>query len=100
MKYCTDDGKHIFDTEDELVKFEEELVEKEKKKQELRQQKENRLNAIYKASKDLEDMIKEYEKDYNEILPGKFIKIANRAQDFPIQDFPILERAPWWWLDW
>ena len=94
MKYCTDDGKHIFDTEDELIKFEEELVEKEKKKQELRQQKENRLNAIYKASKDLEDMIKEYEKDYKEIV------IKTGTSFVPDSAWKILSSYPRWWLNW
>ena len=94
MKYCTDDGKHIFDTEDELIKFEEELAEKEKKKQELRQQKENRLNAIYKASKDLEDMIKEYEKDYNEIV------IKTGTSFVPDSAWKILNSYPRWLFNW
>ena len=68
MKYCTDDGKHIFNTEQELFAFEEKVMaEKEKKAKlaEVRQAREDEIKSDYKA---IMDKIAQYNKDYNEPL--------------------------------
>lgn len=66
MKYCTDDGKHVFDSQEEYDAYEKKIIEEKAKAEELKQNKKKRLMAINNASKALYNEIKTYEKDYGE----------------------------------
>lgn len=71
MKYCTDDGKHIFDTERELFDYENKVkAEKEAKAKlaEARQAREDEIKNDYEA---WIKKVKKYNEDYSEPLTIK-----------------------------
>lgn len=46
MKYCTDDGRHIFDTEQELFDYEKKVKAEKEKRVKLAEDKEARKDEI------------------------------------------------------
>ena len=76
MKYCTNDGKKIFDTEEEVLAYEAK-IEEEKKQREIEQkEKERKAQAILNAYKALSSEVEDYEKKYGESISGipRYIK--------------------------
>lgn len=76
MKYCTNDGKKIFDTKEEVLAYEAK-IEEEKRQREIEQkEKEKKAQAILNAYKALSSEVKDYEKKYGESISGilRYIK--------------------------
>ena len=66
MKYCTDDGKHIFDTEKELFDFEKKVKAEREAKAKLAEEKQARKDEIKADYEKLFKKITKYTNDYNE----------------------------------
>lgn len=65
IKYCTDDGKHEFATEKELIDFEQ-TVKKEKERREiLIKEKNNRWEEVKQAYITYKELFDKYNKDYS-----------------------------------
>lgn len=64
MKYCTDDGKKIFDTEEEVFEYERKLKEEKIRKEKFLQEKADRLEEIQSQSKILKDLLINYYNDF------------------------------------
>lgn len=68
MKYCTDDGKRVFDTEQEVFDYEKKVkAEKEERAKRLKD-KEARKDEIKAIYQNLIEKAKQYNEDYNESL--------------------------------
>lgn len=66
MKYCTDDGKRVFDTEQEVFDYEEKLKAEKEKKAKLAEEKRARKDEIKADYEALLDKVERYKKDYAE----------------------------------
>ena len=70
MKYCTNDGKKIFDTKEEVLEYEAKIEEEKKAKEQELKIKEDKIASLQKAYNALNDSIQEFEKIYGETIPG------------------------------
>lgn len=70
MKYCTDDGKKVFDTQEEYNKYIEEENAKRLAEAQKAKYKKKRADEIVELSKQIKDKISAYRKDYGENIPG------------------------------
>lgn len=75
MKYCTDDGKKVFDTEQEVFEYEAKVKAEKEAKTKLAKEKQNRRDEIKSDYKALMDKIQKYNKDYNE--PMRFHGVSS-----------------------
>ena len=66
MKYCTDDGRHIFDTEQELSDYEEKVKAEKIERARLLEEKQARKDEIRTDYETLLDKVERYKKDYAE----------------------------------
>lgn len=67
MRYLSDDG-NVFNTEQECCEYENNLrhIEEERiKKEKLEEERTSRLSIINKKYEELQNLISEYEKDYD-----------------------------------
>lgn len=71
MKYCTDDGKHIFDTEQELFDYEERVKAEKAERAKLLEEKQARKDEIKNDYAAWLKKVEKYNEDYNE--PVKFV---------------------------
>lgn len=63
MRYISDDGK-VFNTEQECCEYEQKIEEEKAKREQLKIGRHNRLDAIDKKYKELQNLLSEYEKDF------------------------------------
>lgn len=66
MKYCTDDGKHIFNTEKELFDYEKKVKAEKEAKAKLAEEKQARKDEINADYESLRNKITQYYNDYEE----------------------------------
>lgn len=66
MKHATDDGKHLFDTEQEVFDYEAKVAAEKVAKEKLKAEKEGRREEIKVDYQTLLNKIEQYNKDYNE----------------------------------
>lgn len=64
MKYCTDDGKKIFNTEEEVFEYERKIKEENKKREQLLREKSERRAEIQEQTKILKDLLTQYYEDF------------------------------------
>ena len=63
MKYISDDGR-VFETEQECCEYEQHVEKQRVKRAQLEKERQDRLSAINKKYKELQNLLSEYEKDY------------------------------------
>lgn len=64
MKYMSDDGKNVFNTEQECCEYERMKRIKQDRLKKIEEERIRRLEEINKRYEELQNMISEYEKDY------------------------------------
>ena len=63
MRYLSDDG-NVFNTEQECCEHEQNVANQRVKREQLEKERQDRLRAINKKYKELQNLLSEYEKDY------------------------------------
>ena len=63
MRYISDDGK-VFNTEQECYEYEQSVKNQKLKREQLEKARKNKLAAINKKYRELQDLLSEFEKDY------------------------------------
>lgn len=63
MRYISDDGK-VFNTEQECCEYERQIRQK-MNKEKLEAERQNKLNIINKKYEELQELISEFEKEYD-----------------------------------
>ena len=74
MRYISDDGK-VFDTEQECRKYEKQIENEKAKKEKLEIERRNKLDAINKKYEELQNLVSEYEKDFEVVQKPYFAPI-------------------------
>lgn len=64
MRYISDDGK-VFSTEQECCEYEQKFVREQARKEQLEKERKDRLSIINKKYEELQNLISQYEKDYD-----------------------------------
>ena len=64
MKYISDDGKKVFNTEQECCEYEQQIEENRVRKEKLEMERQNRLDIINKKYEELQQLISDFERDY------------------------------------
>jgi len=88
MKYCSDDGKHIFDTQEEYDKYESEMLRIQKQKQAEREQQELQKKDIQDMWEKSVEIIKAYVNIYEELPlePRNIYSLYKYTKDFKISE--------------
>lgn len=66
MLYMSNDRKGIFKTEQECLKYEQNVEQERIKKEKLEMERQMRLDSISKKYEDLQEAISAYKKDYGD----------------------------------
>lgn len=86
MKYCTDDGKHVFNTQEEYHDYITKEANKKLAAKKLAKDKKKRADEITDLSNLLREKLNSYKKDYREDFPGVITIIRQDANELP-KDF-------------
>lgn len=96
MKYCTDDGRHIFNTKQELFDYENKVKAEKEAKTKLAKEKQRRKDIIKKDYDALLDKIAEYNKDYNESVALDRKLLTDKDYDYCRMFLNNLFSVPLW----
>lgn len=64
MRYISDDGK-VFNTEQECYEYEQKFEKEQARKEQLKKERQNRLDDINKKYKELQKLVSDYDEDYS-----------------------------------
>lgn len=64
MRYISDDGKKVFNTEQECCEYEKQIKAERIRREQLETGRQNRLDVINKKYEELQKLLSEYEKDF------------------------------------
>jgi hypothetical protein len=80
LKYCSDDGKHVFDSEEEYHAWLTAERDKKFAKDKLAKEKKARADEIAMLSEQVKTKVEAYKKDYGE-YPNKVYICSNEKKD-------------------